>query len=87
MAGKTAKDSRRIELIRPTVSPSDFLPTSEQKSVIDSTSPRLIVIGGPGTGKSATLIETVVSQIKSGFDPNSILVLTYGRERDFIKLN
>ena len=81
MAGKSAKDSRRIELIRPAVSPSDFSPTSEQKSVIDSSSPRLIVIGGPGTGKSATLIETVVSQIKSGFDPNSILVLTYGRER------
>jgi superfamily I DNA/RNA helicase len=57
------------------------LPTSEQKSVIDSTSARLIVIGGPGTGKSATLIETVVAKIKSGIDPNSILVLTYGRER------
>ena len=78
---RNEKTARRIELIRPVVAPSLFVPTSEQSSVIDSTSPRLIVYGGPGTGKSATLIESVVAQIKSGFDPNSILILTYGRER------
>ena len=76
-----ARTNHRIELIRPTVSPSVFSPTPEQKSIIDSTAPRLLVLGGPGTGKSATLIASVVERIKSGFDPNSILVLTYGRER------
>ena len=76
-----ARTNHRIELIRPTVSPSVFAPTPEQKSIIDSTAPRLLVLGGPGTGKSATLIASVVERIKSGFDPNSILVLTYGRER------
>ena len=78
---RTEKTARKIELIRPVITPSDFAPTSEQKLVIDSKSPRLIVFGGPGTGKTTTLTETVVSQIKSGVDPNSILVLTYGRER------
>ena len=78
---RNEKSARKIELIRPVITPSDFAPTPEQKLVIDSKSPRLIVFGAPGTGKTATLIETVVSQIKSGVDPNSILVLTYGRER------
>jgi superfamily I DNA/RNA helicase len=81
-----ARTAQKIELIRPVVAPSNFLPTDEQKLVIASKSPRLIVYGGPGSGKTSTLIETVVSLIKSdgvkpGLDPNSILVLTYGRER------
>ena len=78
---RNEKSARKIELIRPVITPSDFAPTPEQKIVIDSKSPRLIVFGGPGTGKTTTLTQTVVSQIKSGVDPNSILVLTYGRER------
>ena len=78
---RNEKSARKIELIRPVITPSDFAPTPEQKLVIDSKSPRLIVFGGPGTGKTTTLTQTVVSQIKSGVDPNSILVLTYGRER------
>ena len=78
---RNERSTSKIELIRPVVAPSNFLPTAEQKLVIESGAPRLIVFGGPGTGKTSTLIETVVSQIKSGIDPNSILVLTYGRER------
>ena len=78
---RTEKSARKIELIRPVLTPSEFAPTPEQKLVIDSKLPKLIVFGGPGTGKTTTLTQTVVSQIKSGVDPNSILVLTYGRER------
>ena len=78
---RNERTTSKIELLRPVVTPSDFEPTDEQKLVITSKAPRLIVFGGPGTGKTSTLIETVVSQIKAGVDPNSILVLTYGRER------
>ena len=78
---RNERSASKIELLRPVLTPSDFLPTDEQKLVITSKAPRLIVFGGPGTGKTSTLIETVVSQIKAGVDPNSILVLTYGRER------
>ena len=78
---RNERSARKIELIRPVVEPSNFAATPEQKLIIDSKEPRLIVFGGPGTGKTSTLVETVVSQINSGVDPNSILVLTYGRER------
>ena len=78
---RNERTARKIELIRPVVEAANFVATTEQKLVIDSKAPRLIVLGGPGTGKTATLVETVVSLIKSDGDPNSILVLTYGRER------
>jgi superfamily I DNA/RNA helicase len=78
---RNERTARKIELIRPVVEAANFVATTEQKLVIDSNAPRLIVLGGPGTGKTATLVETVVSLIKSDVDPNSILVLTYGRER------
>ncbi len=78
---RNERTARKIELIRPVVEAANFVATTEQKLVIDSNAPRLIVLGGPGTGKTATLVETVVSLIKSDGDPNSILVLTYGRER------
>ena len=78
---RSERSARKIELIRPVIEASNFAATAEQKLVIDSDAPRLIAFGGPGTGKTSTLVEAVVSLINSGIDPNSILVLTYGRER------
>ena len=41
----------------------------------------LFIAGGPGTGKTSVLIEAAVARISSGQDPDSILMLTYGRQR------
>lgn len=41
----------------------------------------MILRGGPGTGKTSTLIANALSRIEEGQDPNSILMITYGRER------
>ena len=41
----------------------------------------VVVFGAPGTGKTTTLIESVVARINSGLNPNSVLILAYGRER------
>ena len=39
----------------------------------------LLVIGGPGTGKTTALVEAVAARIASGVDPERVLVLTFGR--------
>ncbi|MEV7622477.1 ATP-dependent DNA helicase [Actinoplanes sp. NPDC089786] len=50
-----------------------------QQYVIGHTDGPLLVLGGPGTGKTTTLVEAVAARIASGVDPEGILVLTFGR--------
>ena len=40
----------------------------------------LRVLAGPGTGKTTTLVESVIARIAQGAPPASILVLTFGRD-------
>jgi superfamily I DNA/RNA helicase/RecB family exonuclease len=39
----------------------------------------LLVIGGPGTGKTSCLVDSVAARVAAGADPSRILVLTFGR--------
>lgn len=41
----------------------------------------LVIQGGPGTGKTTVLVEAALSRIADGQNPDSILLLTFGRER------
>lgn len=50
-----------------------------QRQVVAHTTGPLLVIGGPGTGKTETLIEAVAARVAEGTDPERILVLTFGR--------
>ncbi|HEX5598174.1 MAG TPA: ATP-dependent DNA helicase [Micromonosporaceae bacterium] len=50
-----------------------------QQRVIDHADGPLLVLGGPGTGKTSTLVEAVVARVAAGTDPERILVLTFGR--------
>ncbi|MEP6560031.1 MAG: ATP-dependent DNA helicase, partial [Nakamurella sp.] len=55
-------------------------PTLEQLRVIRHDAGRLKVLAGPGTGKSATLVEAVADRIAGrGVPPEQILVLTFSR--------
>lgn len=36
----------------------------------------VLVLGGPGTGKSTLLVEAAVAHIGAGTDPESVLLLT-----------
>src|SRR3954447_15770378 len=40
----------------------------------------LLVLAGPGTGKTTTLVEAVATRISNGADPDRVLVLTFSRK-------
>jgi superfamily I DNA/RNA helicase/RecB family exonuclease len=51
-----------------------------QQAVVDHSGGPLLVLAGPGTGKTTTLVESVVARIDAGVDPERILVLTFSRK-------
>ena len=55
--------------------------SQDQARVIAHRNSPLVVLGGPGTGKTTVLVASALSRISQGQDPNSVLMLTYGRER------
>ncbi|MFJ4690175.1 ATP-dependent helicase [Streptomyces sp. NPDC088766] len=55
-------------------------PDAAQRSVVDHTTGPLLVLAGPGTGKTTTLVESVAARVARGGDPARILVLTFSRK-------
>ncbi|MER7958420.1 ATP-dependent DNA helicase [Streptomyces sp. NPDC096030] len=51
-----------------------------QREVVDHEGGPLLVLAGPGTGKTTTLVEAVAARIEKGTDPERILVLTFSRK-------
>jgi superfamily I DNA/RNA helicase/RecB family exonuclease len=51
-----------------------------QQQVVDHAGGPLLVLAGPGTGKTTTLVEAVAARVASGVDPEQILVLTFSRK-------
>lgn len=51
-----------------------------QRSVVDHGSGPLLVLAGPGTGKTTTLVESVAARVARGADPARVLVLTFSRK-------
>ncbi|MFF4656735.1 ATP-dependent helicase [Streptomyces sp. NPDC001381] len=51
-----------------------------QRSVVDHAGGPLLVLAGPGTGKTTTLVESVAARIARGGDPARVLVLTFSRK-------
>ncbi|HEX9030673.1 MAG TPA: ATP-dependent DNA helicase [Streptosporangiaceae bacterium] len=52
-----------------------------QASVVSHSGGPLLVLAGPGTGKTTTIVETVADRIISrGIDPGRVLVLTFSRK-------
>jgi len=59
--------------------PVPILDTAQQAVVAHRAGP-LLVVGGPGTGKTTALVEAVAARVAEGVDPAHILVLTFGRK-------
>ncbi|MFC4560450.1 ATP-dependent helicase [Nocardiopsis mangrovi] len=54
---------------------------ADQRRVVDHGGGPLLVLAGPGTGKTTTIVEAVVDRIENrGIDPSRILVLTFSRK-------
>ncbi|GHJ14670.1 ATP-dependent helicase [Micromonospora sp. AKA38] len=63
--GRAAGDRRRADPV--------------QAEAVAHTDGPMLVVGGPGTGKTATLVEAVAARVAEGVDPERVLVLTFGR--------
>ena len=65
--------SARPPSVAPTLDPA-------QRQVVDHPGGPLLVLAGPGTGKTTTLVEAVVDRVDHrGLSPDQLLVLTFGR--------
>ncbi|MDT0342557.1 ATP-dependent helicase [Streptomyces litchfieldiae] len=53
---------------------------ASQRAVVDHPGGPLLVLAGPGTGKTHTLVEAVARRVADGTDPERILVLTFSRK-------
>ncbi|MCZ7416668.1 ATP-dependent helicase [Streptomyces sp. WMMC897] len=51
-----------------------------QRAVVDHDRGPLLVLAGPGTGKTTTLVEAVAERVRRGADPERVLVLTFSRK-------
>ncbi|MFH8348422.1 UvrD-helicase domain-containing protein [Streptomyces sp. NPDC018045] len=53
---------------------------ARQRAVVDHDAGPLLVLAGPGTGKTTTLVEAVARRVRDGADPERLLVLTFSRK-------
>ena len=68
-------------LVRPDApAPAPALDDHQQR-VVDHPGGPLLVLAGPGTGKTTTLVEAIVDRIEHrGADPGAVLALTFSRK-------
>src|SRR3954453_19859137 len=73
--------SSSYRLVRPAIEPAPAprLDPSQQ-AVVDHAGGPLLVLAGPGTGKTTTLVEAVVDRVERGASPDQVLVLTFSRK-------
>jgi superfamily I DNA/RNA helicase/RecB family exonuclease len=73
----TVPDYRLVRPVRPpAVAP---VLDAAQRRVVEHAGGPLLVLAGPGTGKTATLVEAAVARVQSGVPVEHILMLTFSR--------
>ena len=53
---------------------------AHQRAVVDHSGGPLLVLAGPGTGKTTTLVEAIVARLESGVPAEAVLALTFSRK-------
>jgi superfamily I DNA/RNA helicase/RecB family exonuclease len=71
----------RVELVRPELRPARApVLDPDQQAVVDHRGGPLLVLAGPGTGKTTTVVELVADRIRRReLEPEQVLVLTFSR--------
>ena len=72
---------QRFSLVRQVLQAAPVALDAEQQVVVAHRGSPIVVQGGPGTGKTTVVVEAALARIQEGQNPDSILLLTYGRER------
>lgn len=67
-------------LVRPEVTVDVPVLDAQQQRVVDHPGGPLLVLAGPGTGKTTTLVEAIVRRVEEGARPDQILALTFSRK-------
>jgi superfamily I DNA/RNA helicase/RecB family exonuclease len=57
-----------------------LVPDPAQERVLAHPGGPLLVLAGPGTGKTTTLVEAVARRVEGGLTPDEVLVLTFSRK-------
>ncbi|MCU1673138.1 MAG: UvrD/REP helicase, partial [Frankiales bacterium] len=57
-----------------------LVPDEAQREVLAHPGGPLLVLAGPGTGKTTTLVEAVARRVEGGLTPEQVLVLTFSRK-------
>ncbi|MFJ9801849.1 UvrD-helicase domain-containing protein [Streptomyces wuyuanensis] len=79
--GRKGRTPGAYRLVRTSPGPVDPpLLDASQRAVVDHRHGPLLVLAGPGTGKTTTLVEAVASRVERGADPERLLVLTFSRK-------
>ena len=70
-----------FSLVAPSAPKSTPALTPDQVAAAAHRGSPLVIHGGPGTGKTTVLVEAALARIAEGQNPDSILLVTFGRER------
>ena len=76
-----AVSKQPFSLVRQVLQTAPLTVDVDQQAVVAHRGSPIVVQGGPGTGKTTVLVEAALARISDGHNPDSILLLTYGRER------
>jgi superfamily I DNA/RNA helicase/RecB family exonuclease len=78
---RVTKTSSSYRLVRTPPPPRrPLVPDAGQAEVLAHAGGPLLVLAGPGTGKTTTLVEAVARKVEAGLAPEQVLVLTFSRK-------
>ena len=76
----TRPEQPTYRLVRPAAPGAGPTLDADQQRVVDHPGGPLLVLAGPGTGKTTTLVEAIARRIEDGASPDSVLALTFSRK-------